>query len=202
MIKIKLCLLLIVVIALTGCKNENPNSIPDSSSQIKEMPSKEGDLSEDINSLKEYKDTFVKIKTYFDVSDSKEKDTNTYNFILHLKCPNSWDADEGIYSNENGLSMLASATIKKIDKNAKFDETAYEYTYRNNDGYDFNDTEHIVGINDKKNSYVLYKNYDSFTGYVVFKFYDEYVLNLSIIDCPDEDTMYNIINSVYLEISE
>ncbi len=168
----------------------------------KEILSKENNLSESINTLEEYKDTFVRIKTYFDISNSKVKDTNTQNFILHLKCPNSWDADDGIYSNENGLSMLASGTIKKIDKNVKLDETAYKYTYRSNDSYDFNNTELIIGINDKKSSYVLYKNYDSFTGYVVFKFYDEYVLNLSIIDCPDEETMYNIINSVYLEVPE
>jgi len=36
MIKIKLCLLLIVVIALTGCKGEKPNPVPDSSIQSKE----------------------------------------------------------------------------------------------------------------------------------------------------------------------
>ncbi len=183
---------IIFSVLFTSCSNINK----------KEILRKENNLSEGINNLKEYKDTFVKIKTYFDVSNSKDKDINTQNFILHLKCPNSWDADEGVYSNENGLSMLASGTIKKIDKNVKLDETAYKYTYRNNDSYDFKNTEHIIGINDKKSSYILYKNYDSFTGYVVYKFYDEYVLNLSIIDCPDEETMYNIINSVYLEIPE
>jgi len=183
---------IIFLVLFTSCSNINK----------KEILRKENNFSESIDTLNEYKDTFVKIKTYFYVSNSKVKDTNTQNFILHLKCPNSWDADEGIYSNENGLSMIAGGPIKKFDKNAKLDETAYKYTYRNNDGYDFKDTEHIIGIKDKKNSYILYKNYDSFTGYVVFKFYDEYVLALSIIDCPDEETMYNIINSVYLEISE
>jgi len=182
---------IIFLVLFTSCSNINK----------KEILRKENNLSEDINTLKEYKDTVVKFKTYFDVSNSKVKDTNAQKFILHLKCPNSWDANEGIYSNKNELSMLATGIIKKIDKNVKLDETAYKYTYRNDD-YDFKDTEHIIGINDKKNSYVLYKSYDLFTGYVVFKFYDEYVLSLSIINCPDEETMYNIINSVYLEILE
>lgn len=182
---------IIFLVLFTSCSNINK----------KEILRKENNLSEDINTLKEYKDTVVKFKIYFDVSNSKVKDTNSQKFILHLKCPNSWEANEGIYSNKNELSMLATGIIKKIDKNVKLDETAYKYTYRNDD-YDFKDTEHIIGINDKKNSYVLYKSYDLFTGYVVFKFYDEYVLSLSIINCPDEETMYNIINSVYLEILE
>lgn len=180
---------IIILVLFTSCSNINK----------KEILRKENNLSEDIITLKEYKDTVVKFKTYFDVSNSKVTDTNAQKFILHLKCPISWDANEGIYSNKSGLSMIATGIIKKIDKNVKLDETAYKYTYRNDD-YDFKNTEHIIGINDKKNSYVLYKSYDSFTGYVVFKFYDEYVLSLSIIDCPDEETMYKIINSVYLEI--
>lgn len=96
--------------------------------------------------------------------------------------------------------MIVHGIIKKIDKNITLDKTAYKYTYRNNDNPNFEDQEYILESN-KNKSYVFYKNINSYTGYIVFKFNDEYLLAISIIDCPDEETLYNIINSVYLQIN-
>jgi len=45
-------------------------------------------------------------------------------------------------------------------------------------------TQNVYQVSMTKNPYIFYKNYDSFTGYVVSKFYEEYVSCLSIIDCP------------------
>lgn len=179
--KIKICYMFMIIILLltifTSCYNNTKNDFD-----------------------KSFKDTFVNIKTYFDVTDSRTKHINKQNFIIHLQCPNSWHCINGVYDNNDELSMIVHGIIKKVNKNLKLDNTAYKYTYRNNDGYNFKDKEYVKGINKKNNPYVLYKNLNSFSGYVIFKFYDEYITSIEIGDCPNKETMYKIINSVYLEI--
>jgi len=161
--------------------------------------SEENNLLNNTVTLDNYKKTTTKIQTYFDTSKTKNED-NQKKFTINLICPKSWDFNEGIYSNENGLAMIVHGIIKKIDKNITLDKTAYKYTYRNNDNPNFEDQECIFESN-KNKSYVFYKNINYYTGYIVFKFNDEYLLAISIIDCPDEETLYNIIHSVYLQIN-
>lgn len=145
-----------------------------------------------------YQNTSVKIKTLFDLtdtSDTKPKDGS--NFTLHILCPKSWKADNGIYSANDELSMIASQTIVKIKPNIKLDKYAYKY-FQRGEPYDYSDRECIISNTEKGTPYVFYKG-ESYSGTLIIKFEDMYMCNIQIGELIDYETFQDMLNSITLE---
>ncbi|NYB75951.1 hypothetical protein HZF24_17525 [Sedimentibacter hydroxybenzoicus DSM 7310] len=141
MIKIKLCLLLIIIIALTGCNGEERNIVPDSSIQNKEDNEiKEPETKEETEHIEQepVKDGFKRGKVYpttmYDLTLDYVSDPNLYNeeaekYKIVVDVFNNWyqmdvhnflehlENEEGLIGRMNGF------TLNIVSKDFIMDET-------------------------------------------------------------------------------
>ena len=172
-----------IVLILTSCTTKQT------------LDSKESVQHTDFSDI--YQNTSVTIKTLFDLTDSDTNIQDGSNFTLHILCPKDWKADNGIYSSNEELSMVASQTIVKINPNTKLDKNAFKY-FQRGDSYDYSDRECIISKTNNGTPYVFYKD-ESYCGTLIIKFEDIYMCNIQIGEPLDYKTFQDMINSINLE---